>query len=175
MIMSPGFRVSTLSFSTDTIDTNLPEYLYAYGYDIWLLDYRASPDLKSAATLFSLDDIAQRDYPAAVERVRAETGADTVQVIAHCIGSMTFLMSMLSGLQGVRSAVCSQLGLFPVTSTANEIKTGLRMGHFLAALGETSVDMNLPLEDWRNKLAEIVAEWGPREELCQSSVCHRCG
>ncbi len=173
VILSPGFGVSTMSFSTDTIDTNLPEFLYAYGYDIWLLDYRASPDLPSSANLFSLDDIAQQDYPAAVARVRAETGAETVQVIAHCIGSMTFQMAMLSGLEGVRSAICSQLDLFPKTSTANEIKTGLRMGHFLAALGGTSVDMNLPLNDWRNKLAEAVALMGPREELCQSSVCHQ--
>ena len=173
VILSPGFGVSTMSFSTDTIDTNLPEFLYAYGYDIWMLDYRASPDLPSSANLFSLDDIAQRDYPAAVARVRGETGAETVQVIAHCVGSMTFLMAMLSGLEGVRSAICSQLGLFPKTSTVNEIKTGLRMGHFLAALGETSVDMNLPLNDWRNKLAEAVALMDPREELCQSSVCHQ--
>ena len=29
VVLSPGFGVSTMSFSTDTIDTNLPEYLYA--------------------------------------------------------------------------------------------------------------------------------------------------
>ena len=117
VMMSPGFGVSTMSFSTDTIDTNLPEYLYANGYDVWLFDYRASPDLPSAATLFSLDDIARKDYPAAVAKVREVSGASSVQMVAHCVGSMTFLMAMMAGLEGVRSAICSQLGLFPVTST----------------------------------------------------------
>jgi cholesterol oxidase len=173
VMMSPGFGVSTLSFSTDTIDTNLPEYLYAHGYDVWLFDYRASPELASAATGFTLDDIARKDYPAAVQRVREVTGAETVQMIAHCIGSMTFLMAMMAGLEGVRSAICSQLGLFPVTSTVNEVKAGLTLGHFLTALGETTVNTNLGLKDWRTKLAEAVIQMFPRQELCTSSVCHQ--
>ncbi len=173
VMLTPGFGVSTLSFSTDTIDTNLPEYLYANGYDVWLLDYRASPDLPSSATAFTLDDIALRDYPAAVARIRQITGAPSIQVMAHCIGSMTFLMAMLGGLDGVRSAVCSQLGLFPVTSTLNEVKAGLKVGHFLIALGETTVNTNLPLNDWRNKLATAVIQMFPRQELCSSSVCHQ--
>src|SRR5262249_9396050 len=157
----------------DTVETNLPEYLYANGYDVWLFDYRASPDLSSAATLFSLDDIAQKDYPAAVAKVREVTNAATVQMLAHCIGSMTVLMSMLSGLQGVRSAICSQLGLFPVTSTVNEVKAGLHMAGVLQALGETKVDTNLAVNDWRNKLAAAVIQMFPRKEFCKSSVCHQ--
>ena len=121
--------------STDTVDTNLPEYLYANGYDVWLFDYRASPDLPSASTLFSLDDIAQKDYPAAIAKVREISGAPTVQMMVHCVGSMTFLMSMMSGLEGVRQAVCSQLGLFPVTSTMNQVKAGMHAAGFLLALG----------------------------------------
>jgi cholesterol oxidase len=173
VMLSPGFGVSTMSFSTDTIDTNLPEYLYARGYDVWLFDYRASPDLPSAATLFSLDDIAQKDYPAAVAKVLEVTGAPSVQMLVHCIGSMTFLMSMMSGLQGVRSAICSQLGLFPVTSTLNQVKAGLHAPGFLLALGQKTVDTNLPPADWRNILADIVIQMFPPEELCSSSVCHQ--
>jgi cholesterol oxidase len=173
VVMSPGFGVSTMSFSTDTIDTNLPEYLYANGYDLWLFDYRASPDLSSAATSFSLDDIAQKDYPAALAKVLEVTRADSVQMLVHCIGSMTFLMAKMAGLQGVRSAICSQLGIFPVSSTVNEVKAGLHVAGFLQALGQTTVDTNLAPNDWRNKLAEIVIQMFPRKELCKSSVCHQ--
>jgi cholesterol oxidase len=173
VMMSPGFGVSTMSFSTDTVDTNLPEYLYARGYDVWLFDYRASPDLPSAATQFSLDDIAQKDYPAAVAKVLEITGAQSVQMIAHCVGSMTFLMSMMSGLSGVRSAICSQLGLFPVTSTFNQVKAGLNAPGFLLALGQKTVDTNLPPSDWRNILADVVIQMFPPKELCRSSVCHQ--
>jgi cholesterol oxidase len=173
VMMSPGFGVSTMSFSTDTIDTNLPEYLYANGYDVWLFDYRASPDLPSAATPFSLDDIATRDYPAAVAKVREVTGAESVQMVAHCVGSMTFLMAMMAGLQGVRSAICSQLGLYPATSTMNEVKAGMQAAGFLLALGQQTVDTNLAPEDWRNLLAGVVVRMFPPKELCSSSVCHQ--
>jgi predicted alpha/beta hydrolase len=70
VILSPGFGTSRLAFLIDTVETNLPEYLYAHGYDVWLLDYRASPDLPSAGTQFTVDDIATKDYPAAVNTVQ---------------------------------------------------------------------------------------------------------
>jgi cholesterol oxidase len=173
VVLSPGFGVSTESFSTDTVDTNLPEYLYANGYDVWLFDYRASPRLPSSSTLFSLDDIAQKDYPAAIGMVRQISGAPSVQVVVHCVGSMTFLMAMMSGLEGVRQAVCSQLGLFPVTSTLNQVKAGMHAAGFLLALGQKTVDTNLPPNDWRNILADVVIQMFPPEELCKSTVCHQ--
>ncbi|MGH6869384.1 MAG: GMC oxidoreductase, partial [Methylocella sp.] len=37
-----GAGVSSRIFSTDLIETNLLEYLYAHGYDVWLFDFRAS-------------------------------------------------------------------------------------------------------------------------------------
>ena len=47
------------------------QYLGEHGYDVWLLDYRASPDLPSSFTQFTVDDIAMRDWPAAIDHVRA--------------------------------------------------------------------------------------------------------
>src|SRR6476659_1033872 len=58
VILSPGFGTSSISFTIDTVDTNLPEYLFEHGYDVWVLDYRASPLLPSSDTQFTLDDIA---------------------------------------------------------------------------------------------------------------------
>ena len=113
VILSPGFGTSALAYTLDTTDTNFPEYLYEHGYDVWVLDYRASPALPSGSTQFSLDDIATYDYPAAVEKVRAQAGAQSVQIMAHCVGSLTMLMALSLGLSGVRSAVASQLTLHP--------------------------------------------------------------
>ena len=109
VIMAPGFGVSTLSFSTDTVETNLPEYLVEHGYDAWLFDYRASPVLPSAKTRFSLDDVAQRDWPAAIDKVLEVSGKTSVQPLVHCIGSMTFLMGMLSGRHRVRPRAIGHL------------------------------------------------------------------
>jgi cholesterol oxidase len=109
VVLSHGLGVSSLIFSIDTIETNLLEALVADGYDCWLLDYRASVDLAYARELWTADDVATKDYPAALGKVRAVTGSPTVQVLAHCFGATTFSMAMLAGLEGVRSAVISQI------------------------------------------------------------------
>ena len=102
VILSHGLGVSSLIFSIDTIETNLLEYLYAHGYDVWLLDYRSSIELPAANLQASGDDVATKDYPAAVAKVLELTGAKTVQMVVHCWGSTTFFMAMLAGLKGVQ-------------------------------------------------------------------------
>ena len=110
LLFTHGLGVSSLIFRIDTIDTNLLEYMYAHGYDCWLLDFRASIDLPYAGEPWTADDCARYDYQPAVDLMRKETGADSVQVIAHCFGATTFTMAMLGGyLTGVRSAVISQI------------------------------------------------------------------
>lgn len=110
VILTPGLGVSSLMFAIDTIDTNLLEYLFKAGYDCWLFDYRSSIDLPYSGELHTADDVARYDYPAAIDKVREMTDAPDVQVVAHCFGATTFTMAMLSGLQGVRSAVMCQIG-----------------------------------------------------------------
>ena len=63
VLLAPGFGMSTAAFATDTIDTNLTEYLVEHGYDVWLFDPRWSPDLQSSRSSFSLDDVATVDWP----------------------------------------------------------------------------------------------------------------
>ena len=63
VVLSHGLGVSSLIFSMDTIETNLLEYLFAQGYDVWLLDYRSSIALPAATLQSSGDDVASKDYP----------------------------------------------------------------------------------------------------------------
>ena len=72
--MAPGYGNAARAFAIDTVPKNWVQYLGEHGYDVWLLDYRASPDLPSSFTQFTVDDIALRDWPAAVDTVRRETG-----------------------------------------------------------------------------------------------------
>lgn len=113
IICAPGFSNSTYVFTFDGVETNFAEYFSGHGYDTWLFDYRASPDLPVSRTQFSVDDIATADWPAAVEYVRSTTGAADVQVVAHCLGSMTCFMALLSGMSGVRQLVASQMTPHP--------------------------------------------------------------
>ncbi len=174
VILSHGLGVSSLIFSIDTIETNLLEYLFAHGFDIWLLDYRASVELPASKTQFSGDDIANYDYPAAVEKVRELTGTSSVQVVAHCFGSTTFVMSMLAGLQGVRSAVCSQIATHIVVPEATRIKTGLHLPEFLDKLGLKSLTAAASTDEtWLEKLYDRALGLYPIGEFCHNPVCRR--
>jgi cholesterol oxidase len=177
VILAPGFGVSSLSFSADTIETNLPEYLVQHGYDTWLLDYRASPLLPSAGTAFSMDDVAQRDWPAAIEAVRQASGAATVQPLVHCLGSMTFLMGMLSGaIDGnhVRSAICSQLTTHPRTNIENHIKSLIKLGNLLEAVGIHTLTTNVKAK-LVDELLDVVLHANPipEDEKCHQPSCRR--
>ena len=111
VMLSHGLGVSSTIFRIDTIETNLVEFLYAAGYDVWCLDFRLSIDLPAANEQSTGDDVATKDYPAAVAKIRELTGADSIQAVVHCFGSTTFFMAMLAGLEGISSVVCSQIAL----------------------------------------------------------------
>lgn len=172
VLLAPGFGMSATSFLGGTIHTNLTEHLVAGGYDVWLFDYRASIDLPSARTEFSIDEIATEDWPAAVAEVQRVTGASTVQALGHCVGSVSLMMALAAGLADVRSAVCMQFTLHPVTSYLNLVKATLGIGHRLRALGVRHVapftGRTLP-----NVLADLALRLVPMptDERCGKAVC----
>jgi cholesterol oxidase len=167
------FGTSTAAYTIDTVETNLPEFLYAAGYDVWLFDYRASPALKSSQTQFTLDDIATQDYPAAIAKIREVSGADSVQVMAHCVGSMTFLMAAMAGLQGVRSAVCSALTFYPVSPIGNRIRAGLDLGTLVQRFGLKSLTTDFNADSPTDRFLDTVLRTFPTKERCDSAVCRR--
>ena len=146
--------VSSRMFRLDTVGTNLVEYLYEAGFDVWLLDMR----------------------PTAVGRVLKESGAKSLQVVAHGIGSQTFCMAMLGGLKGVRSAVCSQVAMHPKPAGLNRIKSRLGLPEMLNRLGIEA--MSAPPQastGWSDKALSLAARLHPvtPEEACHSLTCRR--
>lgn len=171
-----GLGVSSLIFSIDTIDTNLLEFLYTQGYDVWLFDFRASIALPGAENLFTADEVATIDYPEAVAEVLRITEVPDLQVMAHCYGATTFAMAMLAGLKGVRSAVLSQIGPNIIAPMGTRIKSGLHLPNLLEAVGLDSMtpytDTNA---DWKNKLFNSLLRLNPveKEERTTNSVSNR--
>ncbi|HEY0992481.1 MAG TPA: GMC family oxidoreductase N-terminal domain-containing protein, partial [Kofleriaceae bacterium] len=176
VMLAHGLGVSSLIFSIDTIETNLLEFLSERDYDVWLLDYRASIDLPAHRARYTGDDVARHDFPAAVARVRAVTGAPTIQVVAHCFGATTFTMAMLAGLEGVRSSVISQISAHVHTPTLTRLKTGLHIPGALDALGVDSLTAYVDNHaDWKDRLLDAALALYPTqfEEHCPSGVCRR--
>lgn len=174
VVLAPGFGVAASSFATPTVERNLVEYLTERGYDVWLLDYRASPQSGHATSTYSLDDIATQDWMQAVDFVLDKSGAPDLQVVAHCVGAMSLLMSLLRGLHGVRSAVCSQLTLHPVTDWMNYLKAEIGVGEILAATDTKVVDIRSSERDEDKAMDAVLYRMPtPPGEECNNPVCHR--
>src|SRR4051812_33156941 len=96
---------------------NLVNHLLDNGFgEVWTLDSRMSNRLpyNRSAHRFTLDDLARHDYPAALTELRRHVGGRRIHVVAHCLGSVSFLMSLFGGLIGdIASVVCNSVGLTP--------------------------------------------------------------
>jgi len=176
VLLLHGLGVSSRIFSLDTINTNLTEYLYQQQYDVWLLDLRSSIDLPTAKTQFSIDTIAEQDIPAAIDKVLVASGAKDLQIFAHCLGANALVMSILNGLAGVRSVICSQTAMDFYTPRVTRIKAGLYMPDLLKMVGIKSMNSYVDTHsDWKQKLFDMALKFQlvEAEERCQSATCHR--
>jgi cholesterol oxidase len=175
VVLAHGMGSSSEIFTLDTLDTCLVEYLVAAGYDVWLLDSRASTALPGPARGATVDDLARRDWPAAIEVVREATGGD-VHVVAHCLGATSVLASLLTGLEGVRSVVAIGAGLHLEVPRLSRVKNALRTAAIARSAG-----MSMP-RAYESELAGRVGRlWDralalhptQREERCGNVVCRR--
>lgn len=156
---------------------NLVQYLLDNGFsDVWALDYRGSNrfpyNLQRSPA--NLDDIALFDHPAALATLRQLIGPERrIHVIGHCVGSLTFAMSLFGGMvSGIRSAILNSVALTPRVPAWSRVK--LTVGPFAS-------DWLLGIEyfnpQWRRQPG-----WSPGKLLamgvdlvhqeCDSPECH---
>ncbi len=173
VLLVHGIGMSGRVFSTDLVDTNLVEYLHEAGLDVWVLDHRASVDLAASEGQVTADQVAALDLPAAVARVREETGADGVDVVAQGFGALTLQMALVEGMPGVRSAVCMQMGLHLMTPAMARIKSGLHLPGVLKAMGKETLTARAETHGWRSRVFDAALRMLPAEESCTSRVCRR--
>ena len=99
----------------------LVDALLDEGFDVWLLNWRASIDLPPVA--WTLDQAAAYDFPAAVRLVLEHAGAAELKVFAHCQGSTSLVMAAISGLlPQVSTIVSSAVSLHPVVPAWSWVK-----------------------------------------------------
>jgi choline dehydrogenase-like flavoprotein len=113
VVLIHGLGAGGNTFTLPTIEQNLVQHLAARGFDPWVLDLRTSIGLPSSKTDWNFDAVACGDIPRAISAVRARTGDQPVNVVAHCIGAAMFCMAALKGELApgwVRAAVLSQVG-----------------------------------------------------------------
>jgi len=97
---------------------NLVSYLLDNGLtDVWCLDYRMSNrfSYNLYPNRYTLDDAALYDHPDAIEAVRKVVGTGKrIHVIAHCVGSLSFVMALAAGtVKGITSCISNSIALTP--------------------------------------------------------------
>jgi pimeloyl-ACP methyl ester carboxylesterase len=173
LIMAPGYGNAARAFAIDTVPKNWVQYLGEHGYDVWLFDYRASPDLPVSLTQFNVDDIATRDWPAAVDTVRRETGQSEVQALGHCVGGLTLFMAIGGGMQGLRSATFSSLAGHPIPTLGNRARAHARLATIFKLLGIKYLSPDYNPKSWDGKLIETVMKAIPFRHIYDNPVARR--
>lgn len=175
VIVSPGYGMSTDCFLVG--DPSFVQFLLDAGYQVWLLDYRASDHLDISLTQYTFDDLVP-DFEDAIKEVHCKTGKP-VRIVAHCVGSLvTSLLFLTRGqdLTGlIHSAVLSQSFPFMDHPWTNRLKSALRLPQVLKFLRFNSIlnsDDDLRA-DWQSRLVDIVLRLYPTREHCSCSVCRR--
>ncbi|KAF9086702.1 hypothetical protein BGX29_001264 [Mortierella sp. GBA35] len=195
VLLLHGASVSSEIFSTELIPHNLCDYLLAHDYDVWLSDWRASilvEDHRRQSHIYG----GAHDHAAAIKIILGETGAKNVQVIAHCVGSLTLWAGLLNGeIEGVGSIISSQVANRPINSTADRIKQSLQLvplfekvlcqeefdcvTHSPSASLEEQKDthgMNTPKKvTLLDRTIDNALRFMPMpvQEYCNNAVCHR--
>ncbi|MBL8508357.1 MAG: alpha/beta fold hydrolase [Chitinimonas sp.] len=156
---------------------NLVQHLLDQGYgDVFTLDHRGSNRFPYNLVRGSanLDDLALYDHPAAIATLRQLVGPHKrIHVIAHCVGALTFGMSLFAGqVGGVSSVILNSIALTARVPAFSKLKLGL---------GPFACDWLLGVEyvnpRWRHqpawsagKLLAMGVDWFHHE--CDSSECH---
>src|SRR5919197_4097351 len=168
VVLAPGYGNAARAFALGTVPKSYVEFLGEHDYDVWLFDYRASPDLPSSFTQFTVDDIATRDWPAAIDTVRRESGADSVQAMGHCVGGLSLFMAIGGGMQGLRSASFSALAGHPIPTPGNKLRAGVRLATLFKALGITGLNTDYRASSVADRAVDLVMKVLPFRHVYDS-------
>jgi hypothetical protein len=116
VLLVGGLAMRANSFYDAPSRPTLVDALVNEGYDVWVENWRTSIDLP--AEDYTLDGAAVYDHPAAIRRIRADTDAEKLSAVAHCMGSASLALSVVAGLANelhtvVSSAVSLHVELDP--------------------------------------------------------------
>lgn len=150
------------------VEKPLPIMLLDAGFDVWLLDWRASIDLQPSH--WTLDDAAVHDYPVAIRRICEISGASEVKAVIHCQGSTSFMMSIMAGLLPQVSTVVSNA---VAVHTVLQNVARLKLLYVTPAASKLIDHLNPQWGLYVNGVVPRVLDWLVRatRHECNNAVC----
>ena len=176
IVMTPGTAMTALTYCVDSVPQNIVEFLVGQGFDIWLLDWRTSPLLEAHKRPYTLDDVARYDWPAAIGQVRSRTGRQQVSVLAHCLSSPTFMLSLVRGYvphESIRSFVASQVALHLRFTSVGTVKVKLHLDKLMPGgdmIHQRPADVSAHVAD---VAASFMSRVLPTTFSCDNRACYR--
>jgi pimeloyl-ACP methyl ester carboxylesterase len=155
---------------------NIVSFLHDNGFgDVWTLDFRMSNHFpyNTGTRRYTLDDIAHYDHPAALRELRRHVGDRRIHVVAHCLGALSFSMSLFGGVvDDIASLVVNSVSLTPRVPAWSRMK--MMMGPALVerVIGLPYVDprfIEAPAFTNRRLMARAVSLFHPE---CRVPACH---
>lgn len=155
---------------------NLVSHLLDHGFtDVWCLDFRMSNHhpYNLASHRNTMDDVALYDFPPAIAEIRKRVGNRRLHVICHCLGSVSFLMSLFGrAVGGITSVISNSVALTPKVPAWSQVKLA-----FAPLLLEHLLDIPYVNPRWsedpglsRGKLISKLISLFHRE--CDVPACH---
>ncbi len=176
IILAPGTAMTALSYCIDSVPQNFVEFLVAAGFDVWLFDWRTSPLLDGHERPYTLDDVAKYDLPAAVAEVQRRTGKPQVSVLAHCLSSPAFLLSLLRGhtpSASIRGFVASQVALHLNFTRLGTAKLKLRLDRLLPSTDMVHQKPSRTSGQMSDIAVSALASVLPTTFSCSNPACYR--
>jgi len=156
---------------------NLVSYLLDHGLtDVWCLDFRMSNrfSYNLYPNTYSMDDCALYDHPRALAAMRQAVGEGRrIHVIAHCVGSLSFVMGLAAGtVSGVTSCISNSIALTPHIPAWSRFKISV-----FPFILERLLDVRYVSPGWSNEprwtrgklLAKLVSLF---HRECDEPACH---
>ena len=96
VLLIHGYSASSTTFAHKAVPGGLVQTLVEDGRDVWVVDLRTSAGMADTAREpWAMEDAAYHDIPKAFEYILAQTRANKVDVVAHCMGAAMFSMAWL--------------------------------------------------------------------------------
>jgi cholesterol oxidase len=169
-----------LSTSTDMFimpeHVNLVRFLLDHGFtDVWSLDCRMSNrfSYNLVPHAYTLDTVALFDHPPAIATIRRAVGDRRLHVICHCLGSLSFVMSLAArAVTGITSVVSNSIALTPRVPSFSRFKLTFVRPLLRYLLGQPYINPNWAADPWMSRGKLIAHAVNLAHSECDVAVCH---
>jgi cholesterol oxidase len=157
---------------------NLASYLLDNGFtDVWSFDWRGSQrySYDLFPTDFTMDDIALNDMPTAFSHIREVVGEGArIHVICHCVGSITFMMSLYAQkVKGIASVISNSVSLAITVPLWSRIKLTVAPWIFFRSPAVNPRWSYYPgLFTYGRTLSKLISLWHRLLGDCDVPACH---